>query len=156
MSDNFDRAFNYVVGAEGVYSDDPTDPGNWTGGIVDGVGQGEFKGTKYGISAKSYPTLDIRNLTLAQAKEIYKRDYWDRIRLDVRPYGAAICLFDCAVNQGVGAALSILDKVSTSSQPFLVAFQAERALLYVEAKTFKRNGRGWMRRLIRTALEATK
>src|SRR5688572_24264776 len=31
--------------------------------------------TKYGISKKSYPSVDIKNLTLDQAIAIYKRDF---------------------------------------------------------------------------------
>jgi hypothetical protein len=42
----------------------------WTTGII---GKGICKGTKYFISAMTYPDLDIKNL-LDQAKAIYKRD----------------------------------------------------------------------------------
>jgi len=58
--DTFDQAFALVVGIEGGFSTDQNDPGNWTSGKVC---IGEFKGTKYGISAASYPHLDIPNLT---------------------------------------------------------------------------------------------
>ena len=67
----------------------------------------------------------------------------------------ALVLFDCAVNQGVVRAKSILYTVATSSQPFVVAFQAERALAYARLPTFDRYGRGWMRRLLRTTIEAS-
>ena len=50
----------------------------------------------------------------------------------------------------------IKDKVSTSSQPFVVAFQAERALHYAGLSTFATFGRGWMRRLIRGSMEAAR
>jgi hypothetical protein len=36
----------------------------------------DLKGIKYGISAASYPTLDISNVTLTQAQDIYEADYW--------------------------------------------------------------------------------
>jgi lysozyme family protein len=138
---SFDAAFAFVVGEEGGYVNNPADPG------------GE---TKYGISHKSYPKLDIANLTLDQAKKIYKRDYWDPLNLDQRQDGAALCLFDCAVNMGLAAAHELFDKVATSSQPFVVAFQAERALRYAALKTFATFGRGWMRRLLRVTIEASK
>jgi lysozyme family protein len=32
--------------------------------------------TKFGISQKSYPALNIENLTLQEAKFLYYRDYW--------------------------------------------------------------------------------
>ncbi len=138
---DFDRAFRLLIGEEGGYVNEPADPG------------GE---TKYGISKRAYPQLDIRALTLDQAKAIYRRDYWDPLQLDQRKWGPALVLFDCAVNQGVGRAKQLLATVATSSQPFVVAFQAERALLYAALPTFQRFGRGWMRRLLRTTIEAQK
>lgn len=89
----FDTAFEATVGHEGVFSTDRNDPGNYT---PDGV----FKGTKFGISAKAYPQLDIENLTLEQAKLIYLRDYWERPRLDKLQPQVAAQVFDGAVNSG--------------------------------------------------------
>jgi lysozyme family protein len=77
--DNFANCFAFTLGAEGGYSNNPGDPGNWTGGAV---GHGEVRGTKYGISASAYPALDIANLTEAQAEEIYRRDYWASLHGD--------------------------------------------------------------------------
>ena len=94
----FDDAFAYVVGEEGKLSTDRTDPGNWTKGSV---GCGLFVGTKYGISAAAYPLLDIPNLTLADARSVAKRDYWDKLAGDVLPYGTALCLFDFGYNAGI-------------------------------------------------------
>ena len=54
---NFDSAFTIILGSEGGYVNDPRDSG------------GE---TKYGIAKKFYPNLDIKNLTVEQAKAIYK------------------------------------------------------------------------------------
>ena len=61
----FLKAFEKVLRHEGGYVNDPLDLG------------GE---TKYGISKRSYPHLDIKNLTLDQAKQIYFRDFWQRGR----------------------------------------------------------------------------
>jgi lysozyme family protein len=138
---NFDRAVAFVIHEEGGYVWDPQDPG------------GE---TRYGISKRAYPQIDIKNLTVEQAKTIYRRDYWNPLQLDARPYGPALCLFDCGVNQGLGRARQLLARVATSSQPFIVAFQSERALHYAGLPTFSRFGRGWMRRLLRVTIEATK
>jgi len=58
--------------------------------------------TKFGISQAAYPTLDIRNLTEQQARDIYKRDYWDRVRGDdITSQLIAENIFDSAVNMGV-------------------------------------------------------
>jgi len=69
---SFEEAFRRLIGHEGGYSKDKRDPGNWTGGKVGGVGI--LKGTKFGLAANTY-NLDIKNITLAQAKEIYQRDW---------------------------------------------------------------------------------
>lgn len=64
---NFKKAFELTVGHEGGYGNDKRDRGNWTTGVI---GEGELKGTKYGVSAMSYPDYDIENLTLEQAEKI--------------------------------------------------------------------------------------
>lgn len=67
--------------------------------------------TKYGISQKAYPELDIRNLTLENAIAIYKRDYWDKIKGDqIKSYGVAFAIFDQAVNRGVVSAIKTAQK----------------------------------------------
>lgn len=64
---DFDRAFANVIDAEKGLSMDPNDPGNWTGGAK---GKGELNGTRYGISAMSYPKEDIARLTLGRASTL--------------------------------------------------------------------------------------
>src|SRR5574337_1062858 len=91
----FSEAFQRLLGNEGSYSDDPADPGNWTGGKV---GEGELRGTKYGISAKTYPALDIAHLTAEQAQAIYYADYWMAHKLDQLPDVLRFDVFDGAVN----------------------------------------------------------
>ncbi len=81
MKENWEKAISFVLKWEGGYSNDPYDSG------------GE---TKYGISKRSYPNLDIKNLTLEQAKEIYKRNYWDKIDGDNLPYPRDIIMMDTA------------------------------------------------------------
>ena len=98
---NFDRMFDIVVGHEGGFTADPEDPGNWTGGAI---GAGTCRGTKFGISAAAYPSVDIANLTLDLAKSLYRRDYWQRIVGDRLPGTLALLVFDAAVNNGVGRA----------------------------------------------------
>lgn len=56
--------------------------------------------TKYGISKKAYPELDIPSLTMQQAKDIYYRDYWARCKCDYLPDALSVAVFDYAVNSG--------------------------------------------------------
>lgn len=94
-------AWPWILTAEGRFTKDPADNGNWTGGRRN---EGTLKGTKYGISAASYPLLDIENLTHEQAREIYRRDYWDKLRCGEMPLPLGLALFDAAVNHGPGRA----------------------------------------------------
>lgn len=91
---NFDKAFEKIIGVEGGYVDDKDDFG------------GE---TKYGISRRSYPDVDIKNLTVDGAKKIYKRDFWDVLKLDaIQNQTIAEEIFDTAVNCGVGTGAGIV------------------------------------------------
>lgn len=68
--------------------------------------------TKYGISQRSYPNLDIRNLTEQQARDVYRRDYWDRVRGDrIKSQTIAESIFDTAVNMGVVTAVKLAQSV---------------------------------------------
>ena len=83
----FFQAIKKVFDWEGGYSDDTFDRGGKT---------------KFGISQKAYPALDIENLTQKQAQGIYKEDYWDQINGDeLNNQAIAEMIFDAAVNVGV-------------------------------------------------------
>lgn len=90
---NFEDAVELILKHEGGYVNDPRDPG------------GE---TNFGISKKAYPNEDIRALTRERAKSLYRRDYWDALRLSEIPYPLALVTFDMAVNAGTGAAAKML------------------------------------------------
>ncbi len=163
---NFETALAFVLKSEGAWSGDPNDSGNWTGGKVLA---GELKGTKYGISAASYPNLDIQNLTLTEAQAIYKSDYWDKIHGDEMPLTIAVIAFDSAVNQGVGGAIRLLQKVygvkvdgvlgkqtlaaiqSAPTKAMAIEFLSRRIMAYTEAAGWPGNGLGWTRRMFNLA-----
>lgn len=82
----FIKAVYKTLGYEGKYANDPDDPG------------GE---TKFGISKRSYPKLDIRNLTMDMAIEIYYNDFWTPNRYgEIKNGDIAEKVFDLAVNNG--------------------------------------------------------
>lgn len=104
--DGFDLAFDITILAEGDRWDtNRNDKGNWTGGAV---GVGALRGSRYGISAASYPTLDIKNITPAQARSLYLADYANRFSFSKLPTLLGIVVFDSAVNNGVGFAVETL------------------------------------------------
>lgn len=165
---NFDAAFDHVLSAEGGYQAARNDPGNWTGGKVD---SGELRGTAWGISAASYPDLDIIALTVEDAKRLYERDYWRAGRCDALPDPIDLVHFDCAVNQGVRTAAFLLQRAlnvtvdgmigpvtlaaARSASPRLLAEEylwarADRyAQLARERRSSERFLPGWVLRLVR-------
>jgi lysozyme family protein len=141
----FDKALEVTLSQEAGYTDDPEDRGNWTSGKV---GEGELKGTKYGISAMSYPHLDIKALTLVDAAAIYKRDYWDTLQADALPPATALVAFDICVNSGVGTARRFL---ALTQDPITLSHM--RLNHYIGLSTWPAFGKGWARRTL-TVLEA--
>ena len=95
----FDDIIEKVLEHEGGYVDDPTDAG------------GE---TKYGISKRAYPDEDIKELTIERAKELYKRDYWDRYRTADLPDRLRHIYVDMCINMGGGRAIKILQEACNS------------------------------------------
>ena len=93
----FLKAVAAVLAHEGGYSHDPADPG------------GE---TKYGISRRSYPDLDIKSLSRERAIEIYYRDWWLRFPFARLGEEVAAKLFDMAVNIGPSKAVRCLQRAS--------------------------------------------
>ncbi|HVJ54861.1 MAG TPA: glycosyl hydrolase 108 family protein [Aliidongia sp.] len=104
---DFAAALALVMMHEGGYQNDPRDRGNWTGGAV---GAGVLKGTKYGISAASFPTLDIANLTPQQAGALYEAEFWRRFHIDELPAPASAKVMDMAVNCGGTPAVTALQR----------------------------------------------
>ena len=105
MLTTFDEIIEQVLEHEGGYVDDPTDSG------------GE---TKYGISKKAYPNEDIKGLTVERAKELYKRDYWDRFKVDNLPDRIRHIYFDMCVNMGGGRATKILQEACNSKNSYKI------------------------------------
>lgn len=168
MSDQFDACLSFVLGQEGGLSEDPRDPGNWTGGSE---GVGVLRGTNFGISAKSFPTLDIRNMTVATAGMIYRNNYWLPIAGAQLPGPIALMAMDCAVLQGVSVARLVLqsalgvaqdgiigpqtvaaaNRQVNSFRPIVTSMCVARLMKEVSLPTFTTFGRGWAKRLFDAA-----
>jgi len=93
----FDKAVEIVLKHEGGLTDNPNDPGGLT---------------NFGIAKKFYPDVDIASLIETEAREIYKRDYWDKSICEDLPEQLAINFFDSIVNYGIKGASKILQKAT--------------------------------------------
>lgn len=101
---DFNTAIVRTLAHEGgaKFTDDPVDRGG---------------ATKYGISQLAYPDLDIANLNERKARDIYRRDYWGRIRGDeIHSQEVAELIFDTCVNMGVRTG-SRLAQVAADIEP---------------------------------------
>lgn len=97
----FKKAVEYVLKNEGGYAGDPHDRGG---------------ATKYGISQRSYPNLDIKKLNKEDAIKIYYCDYWLRGKFEeIQDEDVATKFFDLAVNMGSRSATFIVQRALRSA-----------------------------------------
>lgn len=67
--------------------------------------------TKWGIDQRSHPHLDIENLSLQDATDIYKKEYWDKYRCGELEWPLNAVYFDGCVNMGAGQITKLLQRV---------------------------------------------
>ena len=152
---NFYDLIDYILEYEGGYVHHPNDPG------------GE---THFGISKRAYPHLNIRDLTKADAKRIYRRDYWIACRCDELPDSLKLMVFDTAVNMGCGRAIRFLQKSmgvkvdgkfgpqtlkavqTTPESVVLESYAITRLKFYHRLPGWKHFGKGWGKRLLEVSL----
>ena len=95
-SSRFKRFFARLMDFEGGLANDPDDRGGLT---------------KYGICKKVYPDVDIRNLTLEEAADIFRRDYYELMQIgSVQNEQIAYAIFDMGVLSGPGTAVTLLQQ----------------------------------------------
>lgn len=155
---DFTRCIEFILAEEGGLSNHRRDPGGLT---------------KYGISSRAYPNLDIPSLTRDHAIAIYRADYWAKINGDALPAGLDLLVFDTAVNMGVvTAAMLLQEAVGTTldgqigpitlsrARPNLPGLLGDYCALRAWRYEINRNedafGKGWFKRLFRVFVEARK
>ena len=103
MKSHFQKSLDFVLwwetggGDDGAYHLDPNDPGG---------------ATKWGISQKAYPDLDIKNISRHGAEAIYERDYWRTSKCHELPFPLNMVVFDASVNVGVGRSIKFLQSAA--------------------------------------------
>ena len=101
----FDEIIERVLEHEGGLVDDKDDAGGLT---------------NLGISQRAYPDEDIRGLTIERAKELYKRDYWDRFKTGSLPNRLRHIYVDMCINMGGGRAIKILQESCNSKNSYKI------------------------------------
>ncbi len=159
MQDNFVKSLARVLVYEGGFSNDPDDPG---GATMKGVTQGTYNSWR---SRHKLALASVSKITDAELQAIYKNDYWDRINGDDLPTGVDFCIFDAAVNSGVGGATkwaqSVVDLspdgdigpktmaaiIAADPEDFIHEFCAHRLGTLQRLKTWGKFGKGWSARI---------
>ena len=150
----FDAAFDILIGHEGGYSFNPSDPG------------GE---TMWGVTARvaraNGYTSEMRHLPRDTAKAIYRAKYWVAVHADDLPEALRYSLFDAAVNSGVSQAIKWLQRAADvvddgvmgpmtlaaaqggDGLRLAVKLNAERLDFMTSLPTWGHFSRGWARRI---------
>ena len=159
MKNNYEFALAHVLKSEGLWSDNPADPGGATmKGITLSVYQ-EWKRNPH-ISKEELrviPDEDVYNL--------YKQNYWDKVHGDDLPSGVDYAVFDSAVNMGVGRASKLIQEAAgvtadgvlgpaslsaiqkANAKELIEKFSQLKESFYRSLGTFPTFGVGWLRRV---------
>ena len=113
----------------------------------------------------TYPHLDIANITLEQAKEIYYNDWWLKLKMERWPNVMKYQMFDAAFNHGTGRANQFLQFAArvkddgvigpktiaavnmTDPNDLVLRFLAKRLRYFTEVKTWAEFSKGWSLRV---------
>lgn len=142
MKENFERAAAFVLKQEvepgherdGSLHTDPKDPGGTT---------------RFGISQKAYPDIDLTKLDYDGAMKIYA-GIWATTGCDNLQYPLDIVVFDSAFNMGVGTAKRLLAMGGDYN-----TFLFHRLLVYYFMKN-RGYFRDWAKRVLNLWQEITK
>lgn len=158
MRDNFERCLAEVLKHEGGWSDHPADPG---GATMKGVTIGTFAQFK----GRKVTKAELRAISDADLRAIYRRKYWDVVKGDDLPAGLDLVAFDAAVNSGPGRGARWLQEalgVTADGRIGPATIEAARAAnagaiaigacqirlrFLTSLKTWPTFGKGWTRRV---------
>ena len=120
---HFDSAINNLLKREGGYVLDPVDPG------------GE---TKFGISKRSYPYVDIKKLTKEQATLIYFQDFWIKNELNkIENNDVATKCLDIIANVGPSQGFLIISRALRACGLKILETQKMTSELLLAINSFK-------------------
>lgn len=160
MKQNFDLSLEYVLAIEGGYVNHPKDPGGHT---------------NKGVTLRTYSAWvgypasveQLKRISHADVRAIYRTNYWDLARCDHLPTGVDYCVFDTAINSGVSRAVKLLQRVLgvkedgiigtitidalndyRDTEALIVAYCEARMAFLKKLKHWSTFKRGWTRRIM--------
>lgn len=121
--------------------------------------------TKFGISKRAYPNVNIKDLTRQQAIELYRKDYWNDIQGDSLPPAVAYAMLDAAINSGETRAIMWLQRAAGVAEDgkygpvskaavavanpadLMLKIMAYRLDFMTRLSNWSINSKGWARRI---------
>ena len=156
-----DLFIDIILKHEGGYVNDPDDLG------------GE---TNFGITKRRFPSKDIKNLTIEDAKAIYLKHFFKPLNLYyIKNDLLALHIFDMAVNAGKKTAIKLLQDIlhgcnadgvigpitaqsiayADITTNLVEAYKAKRIARYYKVSKYRNNKKflnGWVNRVYKTNL----
>lgn len=154
MKGNFDACLAETLRHEGGWADHPDDPG---GATMKGVTIGTFAQFK----GRKVTKAELRAISDADLRAIYRRNYWEKVKADDLPAGLDLVAFDAAVNSGpargarwLQTALGVVADGKIGPETLAAAQRADAGFIIERAlnnrlaflrglKTWATFGRGW-------------
>ena len=159
MKNNYVIALQHVLKSEGLWSDNPADPG---GATMKGITLNVYR------EWKRNPHISKDELRVIPDEEVYnlyKELYWNKVQGDNLHAGVDYAVFDAAVNMGVGRAAKLIQEAvgvtadgmlgpasisaiqKTDPKELIEKFSQLKENFYRSLKTFNTFGVGWLRRV---------
>lgn len=107
MTTNFDRALKFVLEHECVFKKGHW--GDWDYVVSENEENDPGGVTKWGLDARTHGP-GVEDLTMAQASEIYRREYWERNHCEELEWPLCAVHFDNCVNMGPTQAVKLLQR----------------------------------------------
>lgn len=145
MRSNYNDCLNRLLKDEGGYTNDPADSGGPTN-----YGITIFDVRKY--INKNATSQDVRDLSLDQAKNIYKSKYWDSLGCDTLSSGVDYTCFDYGVNSGLARPRAALNRFKDKIGAELINAINDERVAFLHAISGGKNAkflRGWLARVSR-------
>ena len=145
-ANNFERCLAITLKWEGGYSNHPDDPG---GPTMRGIIQREYDAWRKKHGKRLRPVSQIEEDEL---QTIYRNEYWDAMGCEELPVGFDLCVFDAAVNSGIGRASQWIEAIPG----YEIDAYCDLRLKYLQrlGRLWRVFGAGWQRRVVSIRVEA--
>lgn len=147
--ENFASCHAVTAKWEGGWSDHKADPGGKT---MYGVTEAVYHAW---LRKQGKPEKPVRGITLEDAHQIYKAEYWTRAGCETLAAGVDLATYDPAVNSGVSRAKKWLASSIGGTDVQTVKRICAARLSFVRGLgTWKTFGKGWARRIADVEVKA--